>query len=220
MEKFDIEKAKLVSIIGLILFIFVMVIANAYKYLPAESTDIPDVNTEISLQNEPQNTEEETDNEETVSEDSNISEEENAGKNISEDNVSSENNITPLENINDDNNTDENAAEEKTFENSFSEAKRLKDEKQLVKAIDEYKLAISLAETSKQKSDCYEEIATIYALAKKYGTALSFAQKAYNLSPSTNKEILLARLYFKTGNTDKASERINNVLRRDFNFDN
>ena len=48
MENFDLGKAKLVGIIALILFIFVMVIANAYQYLPTENSDIPDVNSEVS----------------------------------------------------------------------------------------------------------------------------------------------------------------------------
>ena len=57
------------------------------------------------------------------------------------------------------------------------------------------------------------------AIVKKYGSAMSYAQKAYNLSPSTNRELLLARLYYKTGDVDKATKRVNNILQRDFSID-
>lgn len=217
MNNFDIRSAKLLSIIGLILFVFVMAIANAYKYLPSETTtEIPDVNTEINqpVDNDENNYDNDTEEQEYTPVKENIRE----TKSYSEPEAvsSSYNNLTPLENIDGDN---ANTSSDKNFEEIVANAKQLKEDKQLVQAAAEYQKAVNLAETSKQKADCYEEIATIYAIAKKYGTALSFAQKAYNLSPSTSREILLARLYFKTGSTDKASDRINNVLRRDFNQD-
>lgn len=216
MDKFDIRGAKLISIIGLILFIFIMVVANAYQYLPSESSDLPNVNNEINLP---------SDEDENTSEDDTRVNEEPSKESLYRDNRSLEDNnsnsysnenITPLENISDENNSNSDV----NFDDTFAEAKKLKDDKQLVKAISGFNDAVKVAETSKQKADCYEEIATIYAVTKKYGTALSFAQKAYNMSPSTSREILLARLYYKTGNADKASDRINNVLRRDFTQDN
>ena len=54
---------------------------------------------------------------------------------------------------------------------------------------------------------------------KRYGTALSYAQKAYNTYPTSSREMLLARLYYKTGDLDKATKRMNNVLQRDFASD-
>ena len=203
MDKFDIRSAKLISIIGLILFIFVMVIANAYKYLPSNTADIPEVNSEINLpannsdnDNEYDSNESEATEEEAVNNDESRDNRKTAEP---EDINSSGNEITPLENIDSDNSISES---NNSYEDIINNAKQFKEDKQLVKA------------------ECYEEISTIYAISKKYGTALSYAQKAYNLYPSTSREILLARLYYKTGSTDKASDRINNVLRRDFNLDN
>ncbi len=233
MDKFDIRSAKLIAIIGLILFIFIMVVANAYQYLPSENSDIPSVNNEINLPADEDNNSEDSDNdsaydnEEENSYDTRESREsvrrkENSSVSRNTDNESSysNDNITPLENISDDNNSNADSDSDRNFEDIFSEAKDLKNDKQLVKSISAFNDAAKVAETSKQKADCYEEIANIYAVAKKYGTALSFAQKAYNMSPSTSREILLARLYYKTGNADKASDRMNNVLRRDFTQDN
>lgn len=216
MDKFDVRGAKLLAIIGLILFIFIMVIANAYQYLPTDNSDIPDVNSEI---NQPiDNANEDNYNVETDNEENNDSEETNYNQSHENDGETVSNNeYTPLENID---NEDNSGNSENNFAEFINNAKQLKDEKKLVKAIEEYQKALNLAENSKQKAECYEEISTIYAVTKKYGTALSYAQKAYNLSPSTSREILLARLYYKTGSPDKASDRINNVLRRDFNQDN
>lgn len=221
MDKFDIRSAKLISIIGLILFIFVMVIANAYKYLPSNTADIPEVNSEINLpannsdnDNEYDSNESEATEEEAVNNDESRDNRKTAEP---EDINSSGNEITPLENIDSDNSISES---NNSYEDIINNAKQFKEDKQLVKAISEYQKALNIAENSKQKAECYEEISTIYAISKKYGTALSYAQKAYNLYPSTSREILLARLYYKTGSTDKASDRINNVLRRDFNLDN
>lgn len=220
MENFDLGKAKLVGIIALILFIFIMVIANAYQYLPTENSDIPDVNSEISqpVDNTDNTSDENSDNEDNTA----AEEEEDAQPEVKEKRTTepkvTKSEITPLENISD-NNDNNYASSDSTFENTFSEAASLVEQKQLVQAIEKFQEAVKIAETTKQKAECYENISKVYALAKKYGTALSFAQKAYNLAPSTNREILLARLYYKTGSTDKATERMNNILRRDFSMD-
>ena len=99
------------------------------------------------------------------------------------------------------------------------DADKLKKDKQYVKAIEEYQKISTVTNDTNTIAKSYEEIATIYAIAKRYGTALSYAQKAYNLSPSSSREMLLARLYYKTGDMDKATRRINNVLQRDFSAD-
>lgn len=220
MDKFDIRSAKLVSIIGVILFIFIMVIANAYNYLPEKTDNIPNVNTEINLPADETNSKQEPAQEESSKEIQPISENKSL-KIIEPDKKETitQPEIIPLENISENENTEEVQTQVETFDSVLSNARQLTTEKKLVNALSEYKKAISLTQSSTEKALCYEEISTIYALAKKYGTALSYAQKAYNLSPSTNREILLARLYYKTGETDKASERINNVLRRDFSQD-
>ena len=59
-------------------------------------------------------------------------------------------------------------------------------------------------------------MAIVYAISKRYGSAISAAQRAYNIAPTSNREMLLARLYYKTGDTERATAKANNVLRRDF----
>ena len=109
-------------------------------------------------------------------------------------------------------------AEEKAMK-IFLDAEKLKKDKQYVKAIEEYQKISTVTNDTNTVAKSYEEIATIYAIVKRYGTALSYAQKAYNMSPSSSREMLLARLYYKTGDMDKATRRVNNILQRDFSAD-
>lgn len=108
---------------------------------------------------------------------------------------------------------------EQKVQEIFTAVSVYKQDKQYVKALEELQKVSSVTNDSNLVAKSYEEIAIIYAIVKRYGTALSFAQKAYNMSPSSSREILLARLYYKTGNIDKATQRINNVLQRDFAAD-
>lgn len=104
----------------------------------------------------------------------------------------------------------------KTYGQEFSNAKEFVAKGDFSRAIEEYKNLISETDENTIKAQCFEEIARIYAIQKRYGSALSAAQRAYNLSPSTTGEVLLARLYYKTGDVEKATKRINNILRREF----
>lgn len=225
MNNFDIKSAKYVSIVILICFIFVMVVWHAFRYLPSETPE------GVNL---PPAEEQQIDNNETASSaEEEAPQPEETRQERSEDwtpKVSTEPDITtetisgndrevtptePLEAIDEDE-----KPEVDSLTSALNNAQRYKDNKQYVKAISEYQKAISLTTDIKTKANCYEEISSIYAIAKRYGTALSFAQKAYNMVPTTAREILLARLYYKTGDADKATTRMNNVLRRDFTADN
>ncbi len=220
MENFDLGKVKIVSILIFILLVFALAIGNAYKYLPSENSEIPNVNnSEVS---QPVDEDEESasvENNENLAEEhpNEVQNQEQSYTYRNEENYATPN-TDQLENISNDNYENNNS--DGSFDEKFANAMNLKKDKQLVDAINEFKSAINLAENSKQKADCYEQIATIYAISKKYGSALSSAQTAYNLSPSTSREILLARLYYKTGNPDKANDRMSNILRRDFSMDN
>ena len=99
----------------------------------------------------------------------------------------------------------------------FEAATALKKEQKYESAVYEYQQIAKSTEDENIQARCYQEIALIYASIKRYGTALSFAQKAYNTSPSSDREMIMARLYYKTGNTDKATEHVNAILKRDFN---
>ena len=130
----------------------------------------------------------------------------------------------PLAPINENNNVEESKPTSLTkaqeTELMFLDAQKLKDEKQYVKALEEYKSILEKNIDSNTNARCYEEMAGIYSIVKRYGTALSYAQKAYSIAPSSNRELLIARLYYKTGYIDKATKKIDNILQRDFSVDN
>ena len=93
--------------------------------------------------------------------------------------------------------------------------RNLRDRK-YTEALTEYQKVPSLTSDSELIAMSYEGISQIYAISKRYGTALSFAAKAYNTSPSTSREMLIARIYYRAGNTENAVTRVNNLLKRDF----
>ncbi len=228
MNKFDFQSAKFMGIIIGICFIFIMVIWNAFNYLPAKENNNVTTNQEINLptDEEPQEnaqTDEETQNDEDLEEadvkkDSTIKDLE-APKNTRD------TKFEPLEPISEDT-RDENSSSDSEISNNenpldtaLNNAKNYGKEHKYASSISEYQKAISLTNDNSIKAQCYENIAKIYATSKRYGSALSAAQKAFNTEPSTSREVLLARLYYKTGDVDKATNRINNVLKRDFSFE-
>lgn len=224
MNKFNIESARFVSIIIGICFIFVMVIWNAFDYLPQDAVD----DRLTSLIKE-ENTQQE--NTQKVNFEDNTADEESEEE-ISDDDIDEPvtkvtakpepTSIQPLEVIPDEELTSGNAVatdsqeKESPEEKLLVKARTLKADKQYTAAIAEYEKLIQTTNDTKLKAICYEEMATIYGIVKRYGSALSAAQRAYNLSPTSAREVLLARLYYKTGELNKATERVNNVLKRDF----
>ena len=100
--------------------------------------------------------------------------------------------------------------------NNFLKGKKYKKENDYTKALSEFQIAEENADNDELKAMCCENIAEIYAINRKYGTALSFATKAYNLSPSDAREMLIAKIYYQAGQTDSAITRINNALKRSF----
>lgn len=101
-------------------------------------------------------------------------------------------------------------------ENFFNQIEEFKKDQNFSEAISIYKQMISMTDDREKKALYSSEIAILYAKMKRYGSAISYAQQAFNLKPTTEREVLLARLYYKVGESDKAQERINNVLKRDF----
>lgn len=98
----------------------------------------------------------------------------------------------------------------------FINGKKYKSEKDYSNALTELQRIPDLTNDKELNAMSYEEIAEIYAVMKKYGTALSFASKAYQASPSYSREILIARIYYNAGDTENAIKRMNNALKRGF----
>ena len=210
---------KFLILILIVCVAFLVLIINAFEYLPNKSGDeiINRTNVEeINKAAEPVETEEAKEQ----------PKEERGTLNINLDQPTKVDEPEKLEPIavDGDNAVAEDAkpvelTPEQKADEAFRAAKAYRHSKQYVKALEEYQKIPMITKDNDTIARSYEEIAFIYATVKRYGTALSFAQKAYNMSPSSSREVLLARLYYKTGDMDKATTRINNVLQRDFSAD-
>ncbi len=223
MNKFNLESAKFVSIILGICFIFIMVIWHAFDYLPEKDSSNMVANVETVNQNYETNRNKD-EKEEVVSEKTEKNRIKNEEETLNKTKKSLDS-VVPLETIEEESlmgnkqiNNDSlgSDSESSSIDSILKKANDYKKNNQYVASISEYQKALSMTEDKEVKAQCYEEISIIYAKAKRYGSALSAAQKAFNTSPSTTREVLLARLYYKTGDIDKATTRVNNVLNRDF----
>lgn len=224
---YEFASKKTLLILLFICMIFVLLIGKAFDYIPNETEDVNNStpsnmqglltrnnNPQVSMQAEMQKmdaakSQEESDEE---SQKENLAKQadvdivlqeqkteqakvfptpEEALKPIDESEISAE----PIPNPEIVNNSNSEAAPEKE---DFSTAGMLKEQGNYEEAINLYKKIATTKSVASEKANCYEEIANIYVLQKRYGSALIYAQKAYNLSPSPSREILLKKLYEKT----------------------
>ena len=108
---------------------------------------------------------------------------------------------------------------EENAESYLKKAGDFRASQQYIKALDEYQKVLNLTSDKQITASAYDGIASLYAINKRHGSALTYAIKAYNLYPTTEREMTLARLYYKTGDITKATQRVNNILRREFSDD-
>ena len=202
---------------------FFVVIARAFQYIPNQDNNqivqpkIEDINSTSNSSSEEENIAQEETTTPTEEEQKAPVEKEKVSQKPNEELENIED--LPKEAAAENTQAEPELTPEEKAEKTFFTAQKYKKEKQYVKALEEYKKISEITNDTATIARSYEEIATIYAIVKRYGTALSYAQKAYNMAPSSSREMLLARLYYKTGDIDKATRRINNVLQRDFSAD-
>ena len=231
MDNYEFNSKKYIFLIIIVCLMFIIFIIKAFDYLP-EKTDINDNDSYNSTEyineiNKPLNRE--NINEEVKADDSKTDPDRHKSGHIDffkpkntepekttlveidtptgvkEDITPQKNNLEYIQTPNSD-----------TAFNSFLKGKNLKKENDYTNALSEFQKAEENADNDELKAMCYENIAEIYAINRKYGTALSFASKAYKLSPSDTREMLIAKIYYQAGQTDKAITRINNALKKSF----
>ena len=98
----------------------------------------------------------------------------------------------------------------------LSEAAENQTNKNYEVAIAAYKKAVELTDDKFVKADCYESLADIFAQTKKYVSAMGYAQKAYNIKVTPKREFMLAKLYYKTGSTERAMQKAEEIFKKDF----
>ena len=215
MTKFDLNSSKYLILLSIICAIFAGVVFHAFRYLPSEQKTTPDVNQisnndEITLPKEENNNREESAESNTEIKDSEIDPPVAAERRRVE---IPEEVRADLPNIDFDRRSNTNESR------TFDEAQQSFNSENYDDALAKYKEALNDVQTAEEKAICYEKIASIYGIKQQFGTALAYAQKAYSAKPSTNREVLLARFMYKTGKTNKASEHMDNVLRRSFKIE-
>ncbi len=231
---FDFNSKKYIILLVLVCFTFFLFIIKAYEYIPDKNiaiidNDINKINkVETSVENKVNSAKNNmSDNEDS---DSNENSENTDQINNSDDNnidiieidapkgVNQED-ITPISDNNTNNSSADSDIDSKEYQalKSLFNGKKYKSEGDYSKALNEFQTTINNTDDSEILSSAYEGMAELYAIQKKYGTALTFANKAYNLSPSYTKELLIAKIYFKTGDTNKAINSVNEFLKRGFN---
>jgi tetratricopeptide (TPR) repeat protein len=201
MENFDSKTAKIM--IALIAIFTMIVACLPYAYRNMQNNPETEVNQSEDYsvpidENYGQNRIKEQNNNDEITKDE---EKQKNKKRIS---------LNKLEEINE----DESIPEIKT--NEFEKADSLRAEQKYESAVYEYEKIAKSTDDYKVKAKCYEEIAITYAVMKRYGTALPYAEKAYNTEANVNRQFLLARLMYKTGHEDKAAEKIDEILKSDF----
>lgn len=232
MHKYDLESNKYILILIGLCIVFVLIIWHAFSYLPQkdeiqiykEIIPIEAQQAEITEEEESEEGFLEEDDEETSIEEEPDEEQEPEEEQEVLLEEKTEKNIAPLESISEEEilgNVQKPIPikKENPYEATIIKAQEYKAKKDFIKAVTEYEKALNLTKDIKQQADCYEEIAVLYALMRRHGTALSYAQKSFNMKPTTEREVLLARLYYKTGSVEKAFERAKNIMNRDFSND-
>ena len=212
MQEFDSKQNKLILISIAICILFSIAIIQAFKYIPAKTVEFEHSEPTINIDIEKTPSDEEELEQEDISEKKEL---------MPIETKKTKDAIVKFENL-----ENESISEDSEKENDkdrlspygigLQNAKKFLLEKELDSALKEYTKAIDLASNSEERALCYEEIAKIYAAKNDYLSAHTYAQLAFNEKPNSNREILLARIYYKTGQKDKATVRINNVLNRDF----
>ena len=197
MEKFDLSKSKYYIFVIFLILIFIACIAQAFNYLPDKNNDTI-INSSVNLPAE-----------EDISVKTDANENETAENSRKRDNVDEDFDIDTPPAVSDE---------------RISDTKKYRDEdyKKLERIEDAESISASEQQRVEPQEDTYTSYrnkAIAYAKERRYGTALAYAQKAYNMNPTTEGEVLLARLYYKTGDYTKANDRMNNVLKRDFAVD-
>lgn len=213
MNKIDIKMLRALILVVLLFIVFGAAITKKTQYLPSKENpnmqSVVDVQPNDEIINKDSNTE-------NVQESANENKSETVSVESKEVVSDTKSDLPELDKITENNSEILDNEAISPFDNAI----KLKNEKKYQEALNQFVEIAKNNNDDKLKSSCYEEISQIYALNKKYGTALSYAQKSFNLNPNTRRELLLARLYYKTGDITNATKRVNNILQRDFIVEN
>lgn len=96
---------------------------------------------------------------------------------------------------------------------SIINARKYANAEDYTNAINEYQKAAKATSDKDIRAEIFDGITILYLKNKNYKTALSFAEKANELSPSFTREFVIAKIYYESGRTGDAINRINKILK-------
>ena len=224
MDKFDIRSAKLIGIFVIVILLTVSYlgyISTAYEKRSEkvkQDTKIEEVKSEektVANQDAEYAEEKDAVEEEKYEEVRNLYRDDSL--NFDEEEKPAKKQFKELEPIDDSNGISPNLdMGADVLSKTLSEAAENQSNKNYEVAIVAYKKAVELTDDKFVKADCYESLADIFAQTKKYGSAMGYAQKAYNIKVTPKREFMLAKLYYKTGSTERALQKAEEIFKKDF----
>lgn len=192
---------KYLIILVIIIIVFMVVISKAFDYVPKnEKSNTPNIENSTKTM--------------TESEENTIVDE------TSDDEKLENNNATS----NTSNNSDSNVSNARQYRMSTAEkietlfflAEQDIENENYEKAKNSYSEIYGMTDRYSTLARVHEGLANVYAIESDYKAALENAIKSYDYQESASRKVLIARLYYQTGNIAKAKDIINQVLVSDF----
>ena len=225
MNNFDFNSKKYLILLVIICIVFAILIIKAFDYLPdtdnvdTADVEIENINSSADINTTVKKPASEAKSKpiqksgvlyrsaDSISQDTNI-DEIDAPYGVGEE-------VFPEDNISD--NSNEKVSPDVLALKAILNGKKYADAGNFPAANDQYKKALELSSDKEINAQANEGIAILYARSKKFSTALSFANKAYELSPSSDRELLIVKIFYNAGKTEAASARLNQMVKNGFN---
>ena len=244
MEKFEFKSWKSLAILTVICLVFIVFVIQAFQYIPQETTTVENLvssreDETVLVENSEVRHEDQAEAEEVGKKDSEsiysyespeivadrtLDEYTNdAPRKMENDKLTTppreesfkiKENVEPLEPL-----IDPSIEKREKYHQAEFRAHELIRESNYAGAIEQFMLALEYAETDYDKVNIYDKLALLYGVTKQYKKAIPYAQKAYQIEQTGKREIILTKLYYKSGEVEKATKRINLIMQRDFVLD-
>ena len=223
-NNFDFESKKYIILLVIVCIAFAILILKAFDYLPEENLDKVNLPQEEEIVREKvTNPEDNTKQQQKETTTEKINQDKKSGvlykSNDYEINSMFEEEIDiPKSPLDDDTvqNSEDSQSKLSSAEialKSIINARKYANVEDYTNAIKEYQNAAKITSDKDLRAEIFDGISLLYLKNKNYKTALSFAEKANESSPSFTREFVIAKIYYESGRTGDAINRINKILK-------
>ena len=226
-NSFDFDSKKYILLLILICVIFTVVIIKAFDYLPEkidiidDNNNVVDVNSQVDNENVLQSNDSENAVKNTIKPEQKHGVLYKSPDSLSEEQIFDEvqapaGSLEETSTEETQTNSDITLSPEEKALKAIINARRNMKNNDVANALNEYRKVSDLTSDNELLAESYDGISELYVKSGKYGTALTFAGKAYSTSPSMSREFSIAKIYYLAGKNDIAVKRINNMLNRNY----